>query len=314
MAILTPEFGIVKEEDIMTNVTAKFSPDMETPPKVSSWQRFRRVFLGRGLVLFGIIIIMIFILVALFAPWIAPYPPNMNDLDHVREGPSMKHLLGTDTLGRDTLSRLIYGSRISLIIGISVVLSSCLIGMALGTLAGYYGGWVDILIMRIIDSLMAFPMIILAMMIASLMGSGMFNLVVALGVGSISGFARVMYAIVLSAKESDYIIASRSQGASNIRIMLRHVFPNSISPVIVMITMMLGGVILAEAAMSFLGIGIKPPTATWGNMIDDGRKYLMSSPMLSFAPGIAIMLVVFAFNMVGDGLRDALDPRLRGTL
>jgi ABC-type dipeptide/oligopeptide/nickel transport system permease subunit len=314
MAILTPEFGIVKEEDIMTNVTAKFSPDMETPPKVSSWQRFRRVFLGRGLVLFGIIIVLIFILVALFAPWIAPYPPNMNDLDHVREGPSMKHLLGTDTLGRDTLSRMIYGSRISLIIGISVVLSSCVIGMALGTIAGYYGGWVDIIIMRIIDSLMAFPMIILAMMIASLMGNGMFNLVVALGVGSISGFARVMYAIVLSAKESDYIIASRSLGATNARIMLRHVFPNSISPVIVMITMMLGGVILAEAAMSFLGIGIKPPTATWGNMIDDGRKYLMSSPILSFAPGIAIMLVVFSFNMVGDGLRDALDPRLRGAL
>ena len=298
----------------MTNATAIIPPDMETLPKVSSWQRFRRVFLGRGLVFFGIVVVLIFILMAIFAPWIAPYPPNKGDLDHTLEGPSRAHLLGTDALGRDTLSRIIYGARVSLVVGVAVVLVSCVIGMTLGTLAGYYGGWVDIIIMRIIDALMAFPMIILAMMMASLMGNGIFNLVVALSVGSITGYARVMYAIVLSSKESDYVIAARSLGANNFRIMFRHVFPNSFSPVIVLITMMLGGVILAEASMSFLGLGIKPPTPTWGNMINDGRQYLTSSPMLSFAPGIAIMLVVFAFNMVGDGLRDALDPRLRGAL
>jgi ABC-type dipeptide/oligopeptide/nickel transport system permease subunit len=284
------------------------------PPRINGWQRFRKVFLGRGLVVFGMAVIFIFVVVAIFAPLIAPYPPNKNDLDNTLSNPTQTHLLGTDVLGRDTLSRIIYGSRLSLLIGLSVVFAACVIGMALGVLAGYYGGWGDIIIMRIMDALMSFPMLLLALMIASLLGSGVTNVIIALSVASIPGYARVMYALVLTVKESDYTQASRSLGASSFRIMLRHVFPNCISPIIVMITMMLGGVILAEAGLSFLGIGIKPPTATWGSMVNDGRSFLLTNPILSAAPGFAIMLVVFSFNMVGDGLRVALDPRLRGTL
>jgi peptide/nickel transport system permease protein len=296
-------------QDVELNTTIA-----EAPPRVNGWQRFRKVFLGRGLVVFGIVVILIFIIVAIFAPLIAPYPPNKNDLESTLSSPTRTHLLGTDVLGRDTLSRIIYGSRLSILIGLSVVFTACVIGMVMGVLASYYGGWVDIIIMRIMDTLMSFPMLLLALMIATLLGSGITNVIIALTVASIPGYARVMYALVLTAKESDYIQASRSLGSSNFRIMLRHIFPNCISPIIVMITMMLGGVILAEAGLSFLGIGIKPPTATWGSMVNDGRSYLLTNPILSAAPGFAIMLVVFSFNMVGDGLRDALDPRLRGTL
>jgi peptide/nickel transport system permease protein len=314
MGTSTPVSGTVKEEKSMVRTVELNAGTAEAPLRVTGWQRFRKVFLGRGLVVFGMVVILIFITVAIFAPLIAPYPPNKNDLEHTLSKPTQTHLLGTDVLGRDTLSRIIYGSRLSILIGLSVVFTACVTGMALGVLAGYYGGWVDILVMRVMDALMSFPMLLLAMMIATLMGSGIPNVIIALSVASIPGYARVMYALVLAAKESDYIQASRSSGASNIRIMLRHVFPNCISPIIVMITMMLGGVILAEAGLSFLGIGIKPPTATWGSMVSDGRNFLLSSPILSAAPGFAIMLVVFSFNMVGDGLRDALDPRLRGTL
>jgi peptide/nickel transport system permease protein len=286
----------------------------ESPPRVNGWQRFRKVFLGRGLVVFGMVVILIFLFVAIFAPLIAPYPPNKNNLESTLAGPSWTNLLGTDVLGRDTFSRIIYGSRLSILIGLSVVFTACVVGMVMGVIAGYYGGWVDIVIMRLMDALMSFPMLLLALMIATLLGAGVTNVIIALTVGSIPGYARVMYALVLTAKESDYIQASRSLGSSSLRIMLGHVFPNCISPIIVMITMMLGGVILAEAGLSFLGIGIKPPTATWGSMVNDGRSYLLTNPILSAAPGFAIMLVVFSFNMVGDGLRDALDPRLRGTL
>jgi peptide/nickel transport system permease protein len=296
-------------QDVELNTTIA-----EAPPRVNGWHRFRKVFLGRGLVVFGMVVILIFIVVAIFAPLIAPYPPNKNDLESTLSSPTRTHLLGADVLGRDTLSRIIYGSRLSILIGLSVVITACVIGMAMGVLAGYYGGWVDIIIMRIMDTLMAFPMLLLALMIATLLGSGVTNVIIALTVASIPGYARVMYALVLTAKESDYIQASRSLGSSSFRIMLRHVFPNCISPIIVMITMMLGGVILAEAGLSFLGIGIKPPTPTWGSMVNDGRSYLLTNPILSAAPGFAIMLVVFSFNMIGDGLRDALDPRLRGTL
>jgi peptide/nickel transport system permease protein len=283
-------------------------------PQISDWRRFCRVFLGRGLVLFGMIIIVIFLLIAIFAPLIAPYPPSNPNLADSLQGPSSNHLLGTDAMGRDTLSRIMYGSRTSLEIGLIVVFVACILGMILGLIAGYFGGWTLNIIMRIIDALMSFPMILLAMVTAALMGNGTRNVIIALTVANVSAYARVMCAQVVSIKENDYITAERSIGSTDIRIMFRHIVPNCLSPLIVMITMMLGGVILAEAGLSFLGIGITPPTPTWGNMINDGRQYLLTLPILSFAPGLALMLVVFAFNMVGDGLRDALDPRLRGTL
>jgi peptide/nickel transport system permease protein len=292
---------------------AKHTP-LDTSPRVSEWRRFFRVFLGRKLVLFGLIIIVLFVLMAIFAPLIAPYPANIPNLTSTLQGPSSEHWLGTDAVGRDTLSRIIYGSQISLEIGLIVVTLACLAGIILGTIAGYYGGWTHSIIMRLIDALMSFPMILLAMVITALMGSGMKNVIVALSIAMMPMYARVMCAQVLSIKGNDYVTASRSIGASNSRIMIRHIVPNCFPPLIVLATMMLGSVILVEAGLSFLGIGIKPPTPTWGNMINDGRMYLLRLPILSFAPGFALMSLIFAFNMVGDGLRDALDPRLRGIL
>lgn len=288
--------------------------ESEAPPRVSEWHRMRRVFLGRPLVVFGLVVIIIFILIAIFAPLIAPYDPFEPDLSAALSGPTSVHWLGTDPLGRDTLTRIIYGTRTSLMIGIIVVGVSAAVGMLLGTIAGFYGGWTHAIIMRIIDALMSFPMILLALVVAALLGSGIRNVIIALSIANISGYCRVMCGQVLSIKENDYVLAERSVGASNWRIMARHVAPNCLAPLIVMITMMLGGVVLAEAGLSFLGIGITPPTAAWGSMVNDGRQYLLTLPILSFAPGVALMLLVFAFNMVGDGLRDALDPRLRGTL
>jgi peptide/nickel transport system permease protein len=286
----------------------------EAPPRVSEWSRFRRGFLGRRVVAFGLIVIVIFILVALFAPLLAPYDPYSPDLSSALSQPNRAHLLGTDALGRDTLSRIIYGTRTSLEIGLIVVVIASVVGMTLGTLAGFYGGWWHNIIMRFVDALMSFPMILLALVIAALLGSGMKNVIIALSVAMMPGYARVMCGQVMSVKENDYITAGRSVGGTNRRIMLRHVVPNCLAPLIVMITMMLGAVMLAEAGLSFLGIGIVPPTAAWGSMVNDGRQYLLTLPILSFAPGLALMFVVFAFNMVGDGLRDALDPRLRGAI
>jgi ABC-type dipeptide/oligopeptide/nickel transport system permease subunit len=286
---------------------------VELPPRVSEWRRFRRVFFSRGVVVFGMIILFLFIIVAIIAPWIAPYGPYEPDLGHTLESPSAVHWLGTDALGRDTLSRIIYGTRTSLEIGLIVVSVACIVGIALGTLAGYYGGWIYIIIMRFIDALMSFPMILLALVVAALLGGGMRNVIIALGVALMPNYARLMCGQVLSVKQNDYILAGRAMGAGNLRLM-RHVVLNCLSPLIVLITMMLGVTILAEAGLSFLGIGITPPTAAWGSMVSDAREYLLVQPILSFAPGLALMLVVFAFNMVGDGLRDALDPRLRGLL
>jgi peptide/nickel transport system permease protein len=287
---------------------------MTTSLSGRGFRRFIRVLFGRGLVIFGVVVIVLVIIMAIFAPLLAPYDPYDQNLSESLAKPSAHHLLGTDSLGRDTLSRLIYGSRNSLMVGIVALGIAAIIGITLGLLAGYLGGWVYTIIMRIIDSLMCFPMILLAMLIAALLGGGIKNVMVALGVAMLPGYARLMCGQVLSVKENDYVLAAHSEGAGNMRIMLGHVLPNCFPPLIVLMTMQIGAAILAEAGLSFLGIGIEPPAAAWGLMVADGRMYLLSNPVLSFAPGVAIMLVVFAFNMLGDGFRDALDPRLRGIL
>jgi ABC-type dipeptide/oligopeptide/nickel transport system permease subunit len=286
---------------------------IETQPRVNEFQRFKRVFLSRGLVTFGAVIVMLFLLTAAFAPWLAPYDPYEQHLDNLLQTPTWQHWLGTDTLGRDTLSRVIYASRTTLMVGVIALGIAAVVGMVLGLMAGYFGRWVYAVIMRVMDALMAFPMILFALVIASLLGGGLRNVMVALGVALVPGYARLMCGQALSIKENDYILAERSMGAGSMRIMLRHIFPNCLPPLIVMITMMMGMTMLAEAGLSYLGIGIEQPQAAWGGMINDGYSRITTNPILSFAPGIAIMLVVFAFNMVGDGLRDALDPRLRGT-
>jgi peptide/nickel transport system permease protein len=286
----------------------------EMPPRVKEWKRLWRVFVSRGLVTFGLVIVVLFVLMAALAPVISPYPPNQQDMARALEGPSRDHWLGTDNFGRDTLSRIIYGSRVSLMVGVLALGIAAISGMLLGLIAGYFGGWSYTIIMRAMDVLMAFPMIVLALLIAALLGGGLVNVMIALGIALIPGYARLMCGQVLAIKENDYILAGRAMGASDLRIMLQHAFPNCMPPLIVMLTMTIGMTILSEASLSFLGIGIQAPTASWGAMVNTGYQYLLTVPMLSAAPGIAIMLVVFGFNMVGDGLRDALDPRLRGVL
>ena len=287
---------------------------MEAPPAGGGMKRFVRVLLGRKVVGFGIAVVTILILVAILAPYVAPYDPYKPSLGERLQGISKAHLLGTDSLGRDTFSRIIYGSRTSLIVGIVAVLVASSIGMTLGLLAAFFEGPVNTVIMRFIDALMSIPLIMLALAIASLLGGGLINIVVALGIAQIPPYARVMCAQAMSIKQNDYVVASRSLGASNLRSMLFHIAPNCFPPLIILMTMQIGHAILSEAALSFLGVGVAPPTAAWGGMVFEGYKYLHVSPLLSFVPGLAIMLVVFSFNMVGDGLRDALDPRLRGVL
>lgn len=286
----------------------------EIRPRISGFRRFYRVFFSRGLVIFGTIVILLFLIASAFGPWIVPYDPTDQQLDQVLASPSSEHLLGTDEYGRDTFSRLVYGSRYSLMVGVVALGIAAIVGMAAGLTAGYFGGWVNAIIMRIVDALMAFPMIVLALLLASLLGGGLVNVMIALGIAMIPGYARLMCGLVLSVKETDYIMAEHSLGGSNLRLMLRHILPNCFPPLIVLITMQIGIAILAESGLSYLGIGITPPAPTWGAMVSDGYRYLLTNPLLSFAPGMAIMIVVFSFNMVGDGLRDALDPRLRGVL
>jgi peptide/nickel transport system permease protein len=294
-----------------SNIAIKSS---ENPPRVSDFRRFYRVFLRRKVVLFGLIIIMLLIFTAIFASFLAPYNPYEIDMSNRLLQPSWTHLLGTDAHGRDTLSRIIYGTRTSLMVGIITVGIASFFGITLGLIAGYVGGVANTIIMRFIDALMSFPMILLALVIAALLGGGLKNVMIALGIGLLPGYCRVMCGLVLSVKENDYVTAARSIGDNSQRIMLSHILPNCFPPLIVLMTMQLGMAILSEAGLSFIGIGIEPPGAAWGSMVSDGYRYLLKNPILSFAPGIAIMLVVFSFNIVGDGLRDALDPRLRGRI
>lgn len=286
----------------------------ETTPRFNEWRRFGRVLVQRKLVMFGLAVLSILVISAVFAPWLAPFDPYVGDPAHSLQQPSSKYLLGTDIQGRDTLSRLIYGARTALIVGFLTTLSAAIVGTILGLTAGYFGGFIGAIILRTMDALMGFPMLLLALIISAVLGSGLQNVIIALSVATLPGYARVMNGLTISIKENDYILAERAMGSRHRRIMLRHILPNTLPPMIVLITLQLGSIILAEAGLSFLGIGIRPPGAAWGSMVYDGYRFLLSNAVLSFAPGLAIMLVVFAFNMVGDGIRDALDPRLRGVL
>lgn len=297
----------------MSEETLPLIPE-ETLPRVNELRRFFRVLLSRGVVAFGVIIVVAVIIAAIFAPILSPYDPYEQILDDVLQQPNPKHLLGSDSLGRDTLSRIIYGSRITLIVGVGTVIIAASLGTVIGLIAGYFGGWVFTIIMRFTDGIMAVPPILLALVIAALLGTGVKGVMIAVSFALLPGYIRLICGQVLSVKENEYVMAARSIGVSKVGIMFRHILPNCLSPLIVQMTMMMGLAILIEASLSFLGLGIKPPSAAWGSMVYDGYKYLVMRPILSLAPGLAIMLVVFAFNMIGDGLRDALDPRLRGTL
>jgi len=298
----------------MVTLSAQTDDLIEVPPQRNEFRRFLRVFFGRKVVLFGAVAILMIIVSSVFAPVLAPYDPYQQNLRETLRQPSLKHLLGTDGLGRDLLSRIIYGTRVSLAVGIVSVGVGAFFGMMFGLIAGYFGGITNTFIMRCVDAMMAVPPIMLALSIAAALGGGLVNVMISLTISFIPPLARLMCGQVLTVKQADYVTAGEVIGCSNLRVMLVHIFPNCLPPLIVMVTLNLGISILAESGLSFLGVGIRPPTAAWGSMVSEGYQYLLSNPILSFAPGLCVVLVVLAFNMVGDGLRDALDPRLRGTI
>lgn len=277
-------------------------------------RKFLRTLFSRKLVLVGAIGVLFFIGMAVFAPLIAPYDPSKAFFADTLVKPSFQHLLGTDNNGRDVLSRMIYGSRVSLIIGVLAVSIGCVVGTFLGMCAGYFGGWLDDLLNRISEALRSIPDIVFAMALAAVLGSGIRNLAIIFGITSLAGYFRMMRAQVMSIKESDYVMAGMLQGNRSMRLMMAHILPNSISPLIVMMTNRVGTTILGEAGLSFLGVGISEPTASWGCMVSEGSAYLLQNPVFGLAPGICIALLVISLNVLGDGLRDALDPRLRGEL
>lgn len=275
-------------------------------------QKFLRALFKRKIVVIGAVGVVFFALVAIFAPLIAPYDPNAVSFIDSLQGPSAAHLLGTDNFGRDVLSRLIYGARVSLLVGVFAVAIACAIGTCFGLIAAYFGGWVDAVIMRVCEAVLAIPNTVLAMSLLAVFGGGLKNMAIILGVSTIPGYVRMMRAEALSAKQTDYVMAGKLQGSSDARLMFRHILPNCLSPIIVMMTQQVGQTILVEAGLSFLGIGISVPTASWGSMVTDGKAYLLSNPVFAISPGVCVALLVICLNLFGDGIRDALDPRLRG--
>jgi peptide/nickel transport system permease protein len=259
----------------------------------------------------GFVVAVFLAVIAIFAPLIAPYPYDKQDLLNARAAPSWEHLFGTDELGRDVFSRIIWGSRFSLSIGIISVAIGTGIGMFLGALAGFFGGVVDDIIMRLIDVFQSIPGILLTIALSVVLGPGFFNSALALSVGGIPMACRLTRAAILGIRSEEYLEAATSINASTTRIILRHVLPNSFSPVLVSATMMIGNIIMAAAMLSFIGLGIQPPTPEWGSMIAGGRSLIRSCPWMVTFPGIFIMLTVLALNLFGDGLRDALDPKLK---
>jgi len=258
----------------------------------------------------GAVLILFLALIAVFAPYIAPHDPIEINLKERLLAPNMEYPLGTDNLGRCMLSRIIYGARISLQIGIIVVGITSVIGITLGMIAGYYGGVLDELIMRGVDILLVFPGIILALVIAGILGPGLFNVMLALAIVGWTGYARVVRGVVLSVKEKEYVESARALGVGDWYIITRHILPSCVAPIIVIATLGMAYVILAAAALSFLGLGAQPPTPEWGSMLNNGKNFMRTAPHLTIFPGLAIMITILAFNFIGDGLRDALDPRV----
>lgn len=268
------------------------------------WLRFKK----NKLALLGLIMVLVVIFCAIFAPVLSQYDPYDTNPFFRLQPPSRDNLLGTDELGRDVFTRLLYGSRIALLIGVLIVLFEGTIGITMGILSGYFGGWVDTVIMRILDVLRSFPVIILAMAIAGIMGQGITNVIIAMGLVGWTTYCRMVRSKILSIKETDYVEAGLSIGESRLSLILRYILPNTLPTAIIMICIMMPTALIASSTLSFLGVGVQPPTADWGSMISQGRGYLLDAPWISTSAGLAIMFTVLGFNFIGDGLRDALDP------
>lgn len=280
--------------------------------KAKREQSFTRKLLRNRFAAIGLIIIILLILTAIFAPFLATHDPYSMDVTKslLKPGDS-GHILGTDSYGRDIYSRIIYGARVSLLVGISAMVFGAVFGSFLGLISGYFGGKIDTIIMRIMDGMMAFPFILLAIVLMTVLGQGLVNVIIAIGISNIPGFARVIRGQVINVKESDYIEVTRSLGATHRRTIFKHILPNSIPPLIVYATMSVAGAIISEASLSFLGLGVQPPTASWGSMLQEGKNFLVISPELANFSGLAILITVLGINLFGDGLRDALDPRMK---
>lgn len=271
------------------------------------WKRLRR----NRAALAGIAVLAVFALSGIFAAWLAPYDPYRSDLERSLAGPSPQHWLGTDELGRDILSRIIYGARLSMVIGSISVAIGVAIGVPIGLFAGYFGGRFDLFSQRVIDVLLGFPSIILAIVLVTVLGVGLVNVMIAVGIVSVPTYARLIRGQVLSLKTQEYVEAARALGAGNPRIVFRHIFPNTLAVLIVQTTLQVAAAILSAAALGFLGLGVQQPTAEWGAMLSTARQYIQLAPHTLIFPGLAIMLTVLGFNLLGDGLRDALDPRMK---
>ena len=281
-------------------------------------QRFKdilRVMLGRNVLTYVCFaIILLFILIAILAPVLTPYTPYEQSLQDALTGPSRQYVLGTDNLGRDLLTRLLYGARISLVVSLGASILAAVVGTLLGLIAGYCGGVAEQIIMRVTDALLSIPPLIMNMVLASVVGGDLFGISIVIGVSLVPTYIRMVNSMVLTLRENDYIVAARLIGLPAWKILLFHLLPNCFAPLIVVFTMNLGQAIMLEASLSFLGIGITAPTPAWGSMVSEGFSYLILEPRLAVLPGLCVVLVVVAFNIVGDALRDALDPRLRGKL
>lgn len=280
------------------------------PPARNRLIVFLRVFLRNKTAVAGAIVVVLISLVTILAPAIAPYKPTKQDFAQYLAPPSPGHLFGTDEQGRDIFSRVLYGGRISVPVGVVAVAIASAWGFLFGSMAGYFGGWVDSVVMRWMDILLAFPTILLALAVITILGPGIGNVMLAVGISSIPFYTRVVRGSVLSVKEAEYVTAARAAGCSSARIVARHILPNTLAPVMVLATTGTAAAIITSAALSFIGLGAQPPTPEWGNMLSSGRDYLRHAPWMTIFPGLAIMITVVAINLLGDGLRDALDPRL----
>lgn len=283
----------------------------ESATPISAKRRFARRFLRQKLAVAALIFLVIMVLLAILAPVIAPFDPNKNNVREIFASPSSTHWLGTDQLGRDTVSRMLYGARVSMLAAVQAVSIALVIGLIPGLVAGFFGRWVDVLIMRIAESIMTFPPLLLAIAIVAVRGPGLGNAMIAVGVVFAPRFARLVRGLVLAVREETYIEASRSIGTSTPRILRRHVLPNILSPLVVQISLALGFSMLAEAGLSFLGLGVRPPQASWGSLLQVAYSSISRNTFQAIPPGVAIMLCVLAFNLLGDGLRDSLGKEIR---
>ncbi|MBO1436900.1 ABC transporter permease [Meiothermus sp. CFH 77666] len=273
--------------------------------------RTLRAFLANRLAIAGVVILLLLVLGATFAPILVPYSPTATDFSALQQGPSAKHWFGTDQLGRDILSRVFYGARVSLAAGLVSVLIALVLGGLIGLVAGFYGGWIDDVLMRLTDAMLAFPFLVLAIALAAVLGPSLQNTMLAIGVVTTPVFARLIRGQVLSERPRDYVQAAVALGGGDGRIIVRHMLPNILGPLIVQVSLSTATAVLAEATLSFLGLGVQPPTPSWGSMLNDARGYLSQAPHMALFPGLAIFLAVLAFNLIGDGLRDAFDPRTK---